>query len=142
MERLVLILVGIMFLVGILKVLGYYLLLKVTTPKQYKNSKPKETNKRKLTEEDDRRIASQNNLSNEYYILAKSLLKDLLQNKAISRQQLLHLKYIINGVVPETEVKYKNDMHEIYSKLKSPFLSNDDYRRIVKYLNIIVDLNY
>lgn len=142
MEKLVLILVGIMFLVGILKVLGYYLLLKLTTPKQYKNSKPKGTIRMKLTEQDDEIVASRNNANNEYYILAKKLFKELLESKTINRQQILHLKEILSDLVPTTRDDYKNDMHEIYSKLKSPFLSNDDYRRIVKYLNIIVDLNY
>lgn len=142
MEKLVLILVGIMFLVGILKVLGYYLLLKVTTPKQYKNSKPKETNKRKLTIQDDEIVASRSNINNEYYILAKKLFKELLESKTINRQQILHLKEILSDLVPTTRDDYKNDMHEIYSKLKSPFLLDEDYKRIIRYLNIIIDLNY
>ncbi|WP_461614390.1 hypothetical protein [Clostridium sp. Marseille-QA1073] len=143
MEKLVLILVAFILFIGVLKVLGYYLLLKVSTPKQSQNNnKAIKPNKRKLTIQDDEIVASRNNVNNEYYILAKKLFKELLENKKINRQQIIHLKCILSDLVPRTEDNYKNDMHEIYSKLKSPFLTNEDYKRIVKYLNIIIDLNY
>jgi len=143
MEKLVLILVAFILFVGALKVLGYYLLLKVSTPKQSKNNnKAINEHKRKLTIQDDEIVASRNNINNEYYILAKKLFKELLENKTINRQQIIHLKGILSDLVPATRDDYKNDMHEIYSKLKSPFLLDEDYKRIIRYLNIIIDLNY
>lgn len=143
MNKLFATIIAFVFIFAVLKILGYYLMVQVITPKQYKNkNKATETKRREFTEEDDKIVATRNNLENEYYLLAKVLLKDLLQNKAINRQQILYLKELLSDIVPSTKREYKNDMHEIYSKLKSPFMTNEDYKRIVRYLNIIIDLNY
>lgn len=57
----------------------------------------------------------------------------------LSRPQIMYVKQLLNDSLG-TKTKYynqhyRNDAHEIYTKLKSPFLSNADFEKILDFLN-------
>jgi hypothetical protein len=73
------------------------------------------------------------------YFEARDLFRDSLQGGKLSREQILHIKYSLREFLKDYREyypsKYKNDAHEIYSLLKSPFLSNEHYSSIITTIN-------
>ncbi|MEW9093918.1 MAG: hypothetical protein AB2417_02450 [Clostridiaceae bacterium] len=74
-----------------------------------------------------------------YYLQARDLFKDLMQQKSLNREQIIYIKVLIDerlGHYKKYYYKhYQNDAHEIYSKLKSAYLSIPDYKDIIQTLN-------
>lgn len=82
---------------------------------------------------------TQDDIYKSMYPEAKELFKDAMKNKKLSREQIIYIKSQINDCLGENRKfyssKYSNDAHEIYTKLKSPFLSNRDFTRIIKIID-------
>ncbi|MDP4094878.1 MAG: hypothetical protein Q8920_16150 [Bacillota bacterium] len=86
---------------------------------------------------------SQKCTDNSLYPLCRDLFKGALQNKRLNRLQLLYIKETVTGFLGEYKryynQRYKNDAHEIYSKLKSPFLCNVDYQTLINIIERMSD---
>lgn len=112
--------------------------------KKYKNIKGKETSK--ITQGNNGinydAVIANNNEKSFYYNYAKDKFKELLKGKRLTREQILYLKQLINSCIPKEhmaiyKINYKNDCHEIYCKLKSSFISEEDFKRIIGFLTMI-----
>lgn len=81
---------------------------------------------------------SQSDIYNSIYEDVKELFKSSMRAKRLSREQVLYIKQMLNEFLkPYSKYyqnRYKNDAHEIYSKLKSPFLSNVEYQKISNFI--------
>jgi hypothetical protein len=73
------------------------------------------------------------------YHEAKDLFHDSMKAGQLNREQILHIKYILRESLKDHReyysTKYQNDAHEIYTLLKSPFLSNVEYNSIITTIN-------
>lgn len=75
------------------------------------------------------------------YLNVQSTFKHCLQNKQINRPELLQFKKLINESIPKDQsklykdIKYKNDAHEIYSKLKCKLITKSQMKKLSNYIN-------
>lgn len=81
---------------------------------------------------------TQDEIYNSIYHDVKELFKSAMRAKRLTREQVLYIKQMLNEFLkPYRQYyinRYKNDAHEIYSKLKSPFLSNKEYEKISSFI--------
>lgn len=123
-----------------LKILSFYMLHRMAKEAAYANY-----NKKKLQELKEKKFKQQIELEDIllrkeielYYQQAKNLFHDAIQNRSLSREQILYLKKIIDESLGEyindyKHTRYKNDAHEIYSKLKSSHISIDSFKKIIQ----------
>ncbi|WP_139905600.1 hypothetical protein [Clostridium thermarum] len=82
---------------------------------------------------------TQDEIYNSMYHEAKDLFHDSIKAGQLNREQILYIKYSLREFLKDYReyynAKYKNDAHEIYSLLKSPFLSNEHYTTIITMMN-------
>ena len=74
------------------------------------------------------------------YLEARDLFNSLMKNRALSRNEILYLKNLINKqlgayVDHYKTFKFKNDCQEIYTKMKCQHLDAEDFTEIIQYLN-------
>jgi hypothetical protein len=74
-----------------------------------------------------------------YYSQARDLFHDAIQDGNLNHEQILYLKKVIDDTLGEylndfKYTRYKNDAHEIYSKLKSSHISIDNFKRIIQLI--------
>lgn len=77
------------------------------------------------------------------YIIVKNNFRYCMQNKLLTRQQILNFKYQLNKYVKKkkyTGVKFKNDCHEVYSKLKDTSISKKQMFKLNAYLLPVIEL--
>jgi hypothetical protein len=81
---------------------------------------------------------TQDEIYNSMYHEVKELFQTAMRSRRLTREQILYIKNMLNGFLkPYSRYysqRYKNDAHEIYSKLKSPFLSNKEYQKISSFI--------
>lgn len=81
----------------------------------------------------------QEEVYNTQYFQTKDFFNSSIKSRKITREQILYIKFMLNEFLKEYKEfypnRYKNDAHEIYSKLRSPFLDNSHYSKILKVLN-------
>jgi hypothetical protein len=69
------------------------------------------------------------------YPECRDLFKQAMQDKRLTREQIIYFKDKLNERLGTNRryynKSYKNDAHEIYTKLKSPFLDNKDYEVLI-----------
>lgn len=128
MEKiLVYLIIGVVILV-LFRVLIYWIMLKVTS------MKPK---KKKLTAEEIimkgriKSVPERPRVVDEQYRLLREYFKSLLQEKKLTRKDLLIIKEYIKENISYENKKYKNEAHFIYSTLKN---SNDLNLKHILYI--------
>jgi hypothetical protein len=70
------------------------------------------------------------------YRETKDLFHDAIKAGQLSREQVLYIKLMLNEFLKDYMKlypgPYRNDAHEIYSKLKSPLLNNEHYETLIE----------
>lgn len=130
------------FGLAFIKIASFYLMQRLTKEKAYVNY-----NKQKLQELQQRKIKQQLELEDillrkdvePYYQIAKDLFNNAIKSGNLNREQILYLKSVINECLGDyinnyKYTRYKNDAHEIYSKLKSSHISISDFKRIIQLI--------
>lgn len=79
-----------------------------------------------------------------YYSECRDKIKYLMQEQKLDREELLLFKQELNKMLGQSKevykkIKYENDMHEIYIKLKSKRLTSEKYITLIDYLNTLTD---
>lgn len=73
------------------------------------------------------------------YSEAQQKLTYCLKNKLINRDELMTFKYMLNKCIRNSyaykDKKWKNDAHEIFTKLKSHYIRPKEMQRLLKYVN-------
>lgn len=125
-----------------IKVLSFYLLHRLAKEKAYENFRKKDYEvlqqkklKQRMELED---ILTRKELE-PYYVATKDLFHDAMQAGNLNHEQILYLKKVINESLGNSindykYTYYKNDAHEIYSKLKSSHISIDNFKRIIQLI--------
>lgn len=74
------------------------------------------------------------------YFECRDLFKVNLQQSRLRREQLIYIDNLLDEELGEKKryynQKYNNICHSIYSKLKSSFLDNSSYQRIIEAINL------
>ncbi|KOC47737.1 hypothetical protein ADU86_03835 [Clostridium botulinum] len=80
------------------------------------------------------------------YAQTKGNFNYAIKNKLLSRQDILQIKKMLNQALFKrrhlkdyARRKFENDAHEIYTKLKSKYLSRKQLTNIDKYINKVVE---
>jgi hypothetical protein len=129
-------------LAAALKIGNVYLIHRFTKEKAYQN-----ITKAQLKALRDKKLSQQLELEEillrkelePYYLRAKDLFNNAIKSGNLSREQILYLKKIIDDSLGSylndfKYTKYKNDAHEIYSKLKSSHISVASFKRIIQLI--------
>jgi hypothetical protein len=127
-------------LIATLKISSFYMLHRMAKEKAYANY-----NKKKLQELKEKKFKQQMELEEillrkdiePYYQMAKDLFNNAIKSGSLTREQILYLKKVINEALGDfindyRTTRYKNDAHEIYSKLKSSHISVPDFKKIIQ----------
>jgi hypothetical protein len=81
---------------------------------------------------------TQDEIYGSMYQDVKELFGSAMRSRRLSREQIIYIRNMLNGFLkPYNKYynqRYKNDAHEIYSKLKSPFLSNKEYQQLSLFI--------
>lgn len=90
--------------------------------------------------------ASKKEIDDPEYKILKAMIISSSQNKLFSREDVLKLKCEIDYRLGTHRYEYdgfvfKNDFHEIYSKLKSSRLSTEDYQYLSNFVSEITESN-
>ena len=69
------------------------------------------------------------------------LLSNSMRNRKLTRHQILEFKRELNGLLGDvisdySGFRFENDLHEIYTKLKSPLLNDKQYQYLISLLEI------
>jgi hypothetical protein len=95
-------------------------------------------NKRKEAEIAATLSLTQEEIYGSMYQDVKELFQSAMRSRRLSREQILYIKNMLNQFLKPYnryyQARYKNDVHEIYSKLRSPFLSNKEYQQLSKFI--------
>jgi hypothetical protein len=86
--------------------------------------------------------------NNELYTKTRNLFSTLMKTKKLSRAEVVQFEKMIDAdlgcildnykkLEKEKTVKFKNDCHRIYFKLKSPYLSSVNFNELFAYLSEI-----
>jgi hypothetical protein len=82
---------------------------------------------------------TQDDIVDSLYYEAKDLFNSSIKSGKLNREQILYIKYSLREFLSNYREyyanRYKNDAHEIYTLLKSPFLCNDHYSSIITTIN-------
>jgi hypothetical protein len=126
----------------LIKIGNVWLMHKLTKEKAYQNY-----NKQKAQELQQKKIKQQLELEDillrkeieNYYQIAKDLFHDAIQAGNLNHEQIFYLKKVINESLGDylndfKYMKFKNDAHEIYSKLKSSHISIDSFKKIIQLI--------
>lgn len=78
------------------------------------------------------------------YIIVQNNFKYCMQNRLLTRQEILNFKYYLNKYSKNkyTGIKFKNDAHEIYTKLKDTSISKKQMLKLNSYLEPSIKLAY
>lgn len=79
------------------------------------------------------------------YIVVQNNFRYCMQHGLLNRQEILNFKYYLNKCVSKNKyarVKFKNDAHEIYVKLKDTSISKKQMLKLNSYLQPTIDLVY
>lgn len=79
------------------------------------------------------------------YIITQNNFRYCMQNGLLTRQEILNFKYYLNKCVPKSKyvgIKFKNDAHEIYTKLKDTNISKKQMLKLNGYLKPTIKLAY
>lgn len=90
--------------------------------------------------------ASKKEIDDPEYKILKAMIISSSQNKLFSREDVLKLKCEIDYRLGTHRYEYdgfvfKNDFHEIYSKLKSSRLNTEDYQYLSNFVSEITESN-
>ena len=74
------------------------------------------------------------------------LLSNSMRNRKLTRHQILEFKRELNGLLGDvifdySGFRFENDLHEIYTKLKSPLLNDKQYQYLISFLEVSLDGN-
>lgn len=125
-----------------LKILSFYLLHKMAKEKAFENFKRKDyeaLQQKKLKQRMELEDILQRKELEPYYQMTKDLFHDAIQAGDLNHEQILFLKKVINESLGNSIndykfTHYKNDAHEIYSKLKSSHISITDFKKIIQLI--------
>jgi hypothetical protein len=133
-------------LIAALKIGSFYLLHKFTKELAYQNITKKQLKELK-EKKNQQRIKQQLELEDillrkeiePYYLITKDLFNNAMKSRNLSHEQILYLKKIINDSLGNyindfKYTRYKNDCHEIYSKISSSHISINDFKRIIQLI--------
>ncbi|MDP4143100.1 MAG: hypothetical protein Q8936_01275 [Bacillota bacterium] len=76
-----------------------------------------------------------------FYVSTSNAFRYCMQNRLLKRKDILELKDMLNGCINQKDYrfeKYKNDAHEIYSKLKSTSITKNEMLMLNDYLQQFV----
>lgn len=78
------------------------------------------------------------------YIVVQNNFRYCMQNRLLTRQEILNFKYYLNKYSKSkyTGIKFKNDAHEIYTKLKDTSISKKQMLKLNSYLEPTIELAY
>lgn len=90
--------------------------------------------------------------NHELYTKTKTLFGNLIKNRRMSREQILKFESMLNDdlgcfakeyrkLEREGKIKFHNDAHRIYFKLKSPYLTSVNFNELYAYLDEIKKQN-
>lgn len=133
---------------AVLKIGGFYLLHRLVKQKAYENYTKKQLKELKKKKE-QQRIKQQLELEDilkkgelqVYYTQARDLFHDAIQARNLDREQILYLKKVINEALGDyindfRYTRFKNDAHEIYTKIKSSHISIPDFKKIIQLIKV------
>ena len=74
------------------------------------------------------------------------LLSNSMRNRKLTRHQILEFKRELNELLGDvisdySGFRFENDLHEIYTKLKSPLLNDKQYQYLISFLDVSLDGN-
>ena len=132
---------GVLALAAI-KIGNFYLLHRSAKEKAYQNynkKKREELQKRKFKQRMELEDILLRNEIEPYYLKAKDMFNNAIKCGNLNREQILYLKKVINDSLGDYLLNYKyncykNDAHEIYSKLKCSHISITDFKMIIQLI--------
>lgn len=101
-------------------------------PNSKGNNINKEDSINKVQKNDSKTKHKTKEINNPYYIELRDRLVEVVKNKHLNRDSILKLKLEVDKILDINKYNYskfvfKNDLHEIYTKIKSSKLTTDDY---------------
>lgn len=132
---------GVLALAAI-KIGNFYLLHRLVKEKAYQNynkMKHEELQKRKLKQQIELEDILLRKEIEPYYLKAKNLFHDAIQAGNLNHEQILYFKKVIDDSLGDYLLDYKyrhykNDAHEIYSKIKCSHISIDSFKKIIQLI--------
>lgn len=126
--------------IAAIKIGNFYLLHRLAKEKAYANVKKQEFEELQMKKIKQQLELEEILLRKEiepYYQMAKDLFNNAIKTSCLNREQILYLKKVINESLGDyindyKYTRYKNDAHEIYSKLKSSHISIDSFKKIIQ----------
>lgn len=142
MLKLIVCLALVIVIIVAIKVANCYLINSMSRAKQIGTSRKKHNEllkERKLKQQLELEDILQRGELRIYYSQARDLFHDAIKAGNLNHEQILYLKKIINHNLGEyindfKYIRYKNDAHEIYSKLKSSHISVDSFKKIIQLI--------
>ena len=124
------------------KILSFYLLQQMAKEKAYENFRKKDyeaLQQKKLKQRIELEDILLRKELEPFYQTTKDLFHDAIQAGNLNHEQILYIKKVINESLGSyindyKYTHYKNDAHEIYSKLKSSHISVDNYKKIIQLI--------
>lgn len=79
-------------------------------------------------------------IDNENYKLLRNTITTCIQNRVFNRKDVVILKNEINHLLGSNtdhynSMNFQNDLHEIYTKIKSSHFSDDQYLHLLRFIN-------
>jgi hypothetical protein len=152
-ERIVILMVGIMFLFPIIPITFSFLIGSIIScakrPEMHSKAKnnqsgvkPSKSNSNANTESEKHKFKV---VTTEGYTEFNNLLKATVQNKLIDRNSILQLKCelryrIGTHIEVYKDFKFENDIHEIYVLAKSSVLTKEDYLFLTQFISSNLNL--
>ena len=98
------------------------------------NSLPKQTQTKRIHKNTNNNIGM-------YHKELVRLLSNSMKNRKLTRHQILEFKRELNGLLGDvisdySGFRFENDLHEIYTKLKSPLLNDKQYQYLISLLEV------
>lgn len=135
---------AVLFIAGgaLLKIGSFYLLHKLAKEKAYANYNKKdleELHKRKIKQQIELEDILRKGELQPYYKQAKDSFNEAIKSSNLTREQILFLKKVINESLGDfindyKDIKFKNDAHEIYSKLKCSHIKIPDFKKFIQLI--------
>ncbi|MCT8976278.1 hypothetical protein N4T77_06680 [Clostridium sp. CX1] len=73
------------------------------------------------------------------YLCVQQTFNYCIKNRLMKREDILYMKEMLNGFIKNKnyykDIKFKNDVHEIYKKLKSHNISEKQMKKLLDFVN-------
>lgn len=119
--------------------IGFYILSLVIEKKTREITREQRKAEKETLEEYINKIYIEERM--QYYQDAHYLFNRLMKAGALNRADILKLKKMINAALGRYDLeyedkKYKNDAHEIYSKMKDKRIDEKEWIKIIEYMTL------